>query len=71
MDSDQFRAAMESLGLSQVEASRFLHIEDRTIRRWLKGDRNVPFAVAALLTLMLEKGISVAVLRRMMGEEEQ
>jgi hypothetical protein len=43
-------AADDYLTLTQGEAGRFLHIEERTSRRWATGDREVPWVVAALLS---------------------
>lgn len=42
MTADEYRAAIEHLGLSQVAAARLLGVDDRTSRRWASGDREVP-----------------------------
>jgi DNA-binding transcriptional regulator YiaG len=42
MTPDEYRDAIERLGLSQVAAARLLGVDERTSRRWAKGDRDVP-----------------------------
>lgn len=37
MTANQFRAALDKLGLSQVGAARILGVNDVTVRRWAKG----------------------------------
>lgn len=41
-DRDLIHAAMESTGLSARALSRVLDCDERTIRRWLAGDRAMP-----------------------------
>jgi hypothetical protein len=71
MTADQYREALEALGLKPTEAARFLHIDERTGRRWTSGERDVPWVVAALLSVMIARRISAASVRRLMGEEEE
>lgn len=42
MTADQYRAAIETLGLSQVAAAHLLGVDARTSRRWASGERDVP-----------------------------
>lgn len=49
----EYRAALASLGLSQVGAAKLLRVGDRTSRRWAAGDE-IPAAVAYLLRLMVK-----------------
>lgn len=42
MTSDEYRAAIAQLGLSQGAAARLLGVDDRTSRRWATGERDVP-----------------------------
>ena len=42
MTADEYRTAIETLGLSQVEAARLLGVDARTSRRWASGQREVP-----------------------------
>lgn len=46
---------LSSTGLSQTEAARYLHVEDRTVRRWLNGDRETPEDAIADLALLSAK----------------
>lgn len=41
-DRDLIHAAMESTGLSARALSRVLDVDERTVRRWLAGDRPMP-----------------------------
>lgn len=54
MTPDRFRDALNRLGLSTPEAAKFLRVQERSVFRWLAGNPPVPFAVAALLIIMLE-----------------
>ncbi len=51
MTHAEYRSALDRLGLSQVEAARLLHVDERTSRRWALGERDVPAPVALLLRL--------------------
>ena len=37
-----FRAALARLGLTQAGAARLLGVDERTARRWARGERQVP-----------------------------
>jgi len=37
VDSSEFRASIDRLGLSQLEAARLLGVKSRTIQRWVAG----------------------------------
>lgn len=45
MTPDQYRAAIARLDLSQVRASVFLGIDQRTSRRYASGDATIPHTV--------------------------
>ncbi len=49
MSPQQFRDTLRRLRLSQVEASRRLGVNERTVRRWVAGDSRIPESVALLL----------------------
>ena len=49
MSSDQYRVALEVLGLSQLAAGRWLGISPRTSRRYIKGKATIQPAHALLL----------------------
>ena len=54
MTTDQFRAALAGLGISQAGFARIAMVDARTVRRWCDGTRAVPGPVVALLRLMTE-----------------
>lgn len=60
MTANQFRTAIDRLGLSQVKAASLVGADPRTGRRWALGERAVPDCVAILLRLLLANKISVA-----------
>lgn len=45
------RAMADRVG-GQRAAARLLHVDERTLRRWVAGDRSCPWAVAELLRRM-------------------
>jgi hypothetical protein len=57
--ANQFRAAIDRLGLSQVRAARLVGADPRTGRRWALGERAVPECVAILLRLLIAKKITI------------
>lgn len=59
MTANQFRAAIDKLGLSQVGAARLVGADPRTGRRWALDERPVPDCVAILLRLLLAKKITI------------
>jgi transcriptional regulator with XRE-family HTH domain len=46
---------ISATGLSQSETARFLGVEDRTIRRWLDGDRDTPADAIETMTALLDE----------------
>jgi DNA-binding transcriptional regulator YiaG len=60
MTANQYRAAIEKLGLSQRGAARFLGVDERSSRRWALGESAIPEAVAKLLRLMVRLDLSPA-----------
>lgn len=58
MTPNQYRAAIEKLGLSQRGAGTFLGVDERTSRRWAGGEAEIPEAVGKLLRLMVRLGLS-------------
>lgn len=59
MTANQFRSAIDRLGLSQVGAARLVGADPRTGRRWALGERPVPECVAILLRLLLKGKITI------------
>jgi DNA-binding transcriptional regulator YiaG len=59
MTAIQFSAAIARLGLSQVGTARLFNANDRTVRRWISGDRTVPDAVGVILRLLIANKITI------------
>jgi len=59
MTPNQFRTAIDRLGLSQARAAGLVGADPRTGRRWALGERPVPECVAILLRLLLAKKITI------------
>jgi DNA-binding transcriptional regulator YiaG len=64
MTAKEFREALETLGLGNVEASRLFGVDDRTCRRWASG-ADIPIANAALLRIMIAYKIEPADMYKM------
>ena len=54
----RYRALIDSLGMSQVGAGKFLDIGERTVRRWASEEIEVPLAVIMLLETMVKAGLT-------------
>jgi transcriptional regulator with XRE-family HTH domain len=54
MTSKQYRKAIESLGLSQPQAARFLGVSPRTSQSYALGETRIPEPVAKLLRITIE-----------------
>lgn len=55
MDANQYKAAMEKLGLNQTEMAKLLGIDVRTSRRYALGEYNVPAHTARVIEFELER----------------
>ena len=53
MTGEEYRAAIKRLGLSQVQAAKFLGVDATTSRRWIADKHGIPEAVAMLLRVMI------------------
>ena len=60
MTADDFRAALEALGFTQLAFARAIDVAERTVRRWATGDQPVPRSVVILLALMRRHGLTGA-----------
>jgi plasmid maintenance system antidote protein VapI len=58
MTNQEYEAALNRLKLTQVGAARLLHVDARTSRRWIAGDRMVNPHVALVLRLLMAKKIT-------------
>ncbi|QUS39591.1 hypothetical protein RPMA_12645 [Tardiphaga alba] len=56
MTPDEYREAIEKLGLSQVAAGRLLGVDERTSRRWAIGERDVPPPAQRFLRYLIATG---------------
>jgi plasmid maintenance system antidote protein VapI len=66
------REIIERLGIGQTELARWLGVGDRTIRHYIKGDRDVPPSLALLLIYLIDRPEALAWFRdrdlaRLMG----
>jgi DNA-binding transcriptional regulator YiaG len=53
MDKDEFRAALEELGISQRKFANEVNTDVTAVNRWAMGSRKVPGPAAAYLRLVL------------------
>lgn len=67
MTHEQYRIAIEKLGLSQVQAARFFGANERTSRRWAIGENDIPVPVEIVLRMMLRYRISPEEVNLMMN----
>lgn len=51
MTSDEFRRALQALGLSQAQFARLTRSHPVSVSRWATGDRAVPQPIAAVAKL--------------------
>ena len=58
MTPDEYRAALEALGLTQGGGARLLGVDERTSRRWANGERDVPPPVQRFLRFLIAIGKS-------------
>lgn len=56
MTPDEYRAAIDKLGLSQVAAARLLGVDERTSRRWANGERDMPAPAVRFLRYLIAIG---------------
>ena len=60
MTHKQFKAALELLKWKQTHAAIFFGVTDRTVRRWVAGDADIPPAVVFTIRAMLAQNMSPA-----------
>lgn len=59
MTPNQFRAALDRIGLTQVGAAKLFGADPRTARRWALGEGDIPETVAILLRLAIKGKITL------------
>lgn len=60
--ADELRAAIRLSGLSARAFAAFVEVDERTVRRWLAGDRDVPGPVLVICRAILRDPSVVAAL---------
>lgn len=58
MTSDEYREALDALGLTQNAAAKLLGVDDRTSRRWACGERDIPPPAERFLRYLIATGRS-------------
>jgi DNA-binding transcriptional regulator YiaG len=58
MTPDEYRAALEALGLTQAGGARLLGVDERTSRRWACGEREIPPPAQRFLRYLIATGKS-------------
>lgn len=53
MRAADYRKAMDTLGLSQVDGAKLLGVDERTSRRWANDEREIPAPVARFLRYLI------------------
>lgn len=64
MSPTQFAAAIADLNMKPAQAARFLGHSDRTVRRFLRGQRSIPEADVLLLGCMIAHRLRPVVPKR-------
>jgi DNA-binding transcriptional regulator YiaG len=61
MSHDEYRAALDKLGLNQQAAGRLFGVGSRTARRWALNEARIPVPVVLLMRLMLKKRLRLEI----------
>lgn len=67
MTANQYRALLETLGLTQGRAALVLGVDERTSRKWALGERPVSDTAATFLTYLVATRNTPAFARLMKG----
>lgn len=70
MTPDILRAELDRLTLTQAKAARLFGCTDRTLRRWLAGDIEIPRAVALLVVRLKPSEATTLAEHRLMRIDE-
>ena len=57
MSPEQFRWYVKELGMSRAAASRYLNVSERTVRRYARGEAEVPTPDVLLLRALFHFGV--------------
>jgi hypothetical protein len=58
MNHEEYRTALDALGMTQVSSAKFFGVNPRTSRHWALGECSVPHSVSKFLNLMIRLKIS-------------
>jgi len=56
MTPDEYREAIDALGMSQLAAAKLLGVDARTSRRWASGERDIPPPASRFLQYLIATG---------------
>jgi DNA-binding transcriptional regulator YiaG len=68
MTPDEYRQAIDRLGLSQIAAARLLGVDARTSRRWASGERDIPPPAVRFLRYLIATKKTGEQAMRMLGD---
>jgi hypothetical protein len=69
MTPSRLREILGQLGITQTGLSLFLELDERTVRRYLSAENEIPLTLAFLLELMARRRISVNRVREIGGKK--
>lgn len=61
MTGEEYKAALDKLGINQQAAGRLFGVGTRTAGRWAQGQARIPVAIAMLVQLLLKKRLKLTV----------
>lgn len=64
MTPDELRTSLQALGMTQLELSRLVDTEGRTVRRWVSGESSVPGCIEVLIGVWLAHPETVVTSKR-------
>jgi DNA-binding transcriptional regulator YiaG len=67
--AERMRALLDELGLSQMDAARFLRRDPRSVRRWVLGETEPPFAEFGLLKVMADRKLTAEAVERICADD--
>ena len=67
--ASRIRVLLDELGLSQMHAARFLRRDPRSVRSWVLGESEPPFAEFALLEVMAARKLSAATVEEICADD--
>lgn len=69
MTAEEYKAALEKLGLTLIGAARLFGVDYSTSRRWADGRREVPPPVARFLRFLMAANVEPWEVHKALGEE--